>query len=302
MMNTNLTSVFGGMKLGLQKYSPEICLGVGITAIVAGTVLACRATLKAVDILDNAKEKIGEIEETKVNEEDSTELEETAKKEKKEVIVKTGLELAKVYLPAAAATVGGIGIICGGHHIIRKRVAGLTAAYAAIDTAFKEYRSRVKNQLGEEIDREFRFGTEETEVEVPWNENDEGRDPKEKKVKTVTRVSKPLYSDYARLFAEDNINWHKDPGMNRVFLQAQENYANELLKARGHVILNDVYDLLGFERTTAGYQVGWVLGNGDDFIDFGIFAPFKENGEFYEGYEANIWLDFNVDGVILDKI
>ena len=92
-----------------------------------------------------------------------------------------------------------------------------------------------------------------------------------------------------------------------MFLRHQQNYANDILKNRGYLFLNEVYDMLGFPRTKYGQIVGWVYdeknSNGDNFVDFGIYD--KDNPEkrkFVNGYETAIWLDFNVDGNILDLI
>ena len=92
-----------------------------------------------------------------------------------------------------------------------------------------------------------------------------------------------------------------------MFLKHQMNHANELLKCRGHVFLNEVYDMIGIPRTKAGQIVGWIYDEknpvGDNFIDFGIFDETKQKSiDFVNGYERTILLDFNVDGVIYDKI
>ena len=61
--------------------------------------------------------------------------------------------------------------------------------------------------------------------------------------------------------------------------------------------------MLGFPHTSAGAVVGWVRGNGDGYVDFGLMDFYSNaNRLFHEGFEPNIWLDFNVDGVIWDKI
>jgi hypothetical protein len=86
-----------------------------------------------------------------------------------------------------------------------------------------------------------------------------------------------------------------------MFLQCQQNYFNQQLKARGHVFLNEIYDAIGLERSKAGTIVGWVTdGNGDGYIDFGMFEDASRR--FINGIEPSILLDFNVDGVIYDLI
>ena len=90
-----------------------------------------------------------------------------------------------------------------------------------------------------------------------------------------------------------------------MFLLRQQNYANDLLKSKGHLFLNEVYDMIGIPRTKAGQVVGWIYDEknpvGDNFVDFGIIDIHKErNRAFMNGYEKNVLLDFNVDGNILN--
>lgn len=100
-------------------------------------------------------------------------------------------------------------------------------------------------------------------------------------------------SCYARVFDERSPKWINVKEADKLFLKVQERYANDLLKARGYLFLNDVYDILGFPRTAIGQVVGWIYdekdANGDNFVSFG-----KYRDEFI--------LDFNVDGEILSKV
>lgn len=114
-------------------------------------------------------------------------------------------------------------------------------------------------------------------------------------------------SQYARLFDDSCMGWTKDPEYNMNFLKCQQNYCNDKLKTKGHLFLNEVYDILGFPRTKAGTMVGWVYDEenpiGDNFVDFGIFDSNDErNSDFINGYKNTAILDFNVDGNILDYI
>jgi hypothetical protein len=101
-------------------------------------------------------------------------------------------------------------------------------------------------------------------------------------------------------------SWNPEPEYNLIFLQCQQNWANDQLRTRGHVFLNEVYDMLGLERSKAGAVVGWVFtkdGSTDNFIDFGVFnGETQISRDFVNGHEGAILLDFNVDGVIYDKI
>ena len=112
-------------------------------------------------------------------------------------------------------------------------------------------------------------------------------------------------SDYARVFDQVNCPdyWENDADYNMMFLQKVERFANDKLIAQGYLFLNDVYQMLGFSPTRAGQCVGWIYDPtnpvGDNYIDFGIFRP--ENSRFVDRNENCVWLDFNVDGDILNN-
>lgn len=111
-------------------------------------------------------------------------------------------------------------------------------------------------------------------------------------------------SKYAKVFDDRCVGWTKDPRYNMLFLLAQQIYCNEELKSKGHLFLNQVYDVLGIPRTKAGAIVGWVYDeknpHGDNFVDFGLI--YECNTDFINGYKNTAILDFNVDGNILNLI
>lgn len=109
---------------------------------------------------------------------------------------------------------------------------------------------------------------------------------------------------YAAWFDETCVAWTRDAESNKFFLLRQQEYANEKLKAKGHLFLNEVYDMLGMPRTKAGQVVGWIYDPentiGDNYVDFGLLDA--RNSEFVNGYERSVLLDFNPDGDILDRM
>lgn len=209
------------------------------------------------------------------------------------VQVQGAVKIGRLYLPAVALGVVSVAALTKSHNILNERNAALTAAYAAIERTFNEYRSRVVDKYGFDADQHMRYGSEKGEIVDP----DTGRTRK------IDRVADEAPSQYARFFDPTCSNWSKEPEYNRLFLKCQQNYANDLLHARGHVFLNEVYDMLGLERSKAGSVVGWVLSeDGDNFVDFGVFTGTDAIRDFVNGREASILLDFNVDGLIYDKI
>lgn len=276
-----------------KKNSPALMLGAGIALTATSTVLACKATLKVEEVLAKHEDQKNNMHETYTQHPQDYPLKDYSH-DMRTVRVLLARDMTKLYGPAVLAGVVGYGLITGAHITLTKRNAALAAAYAVIDKGFKEYRRRVINELGEEKDREFLYGKREKEI---VEEGEHGHE-----VKTVKRFkNKSLYS---RLFDEYNRHWSPSPESVRLFLQTQQNWANDALQSRGHLFLNEVYDLLGLERSSAGAVVGWVIGNGDSYVDFGIF----QNGnatllnDYMLGEEGAVLLDFNVDGLVYDLI
>lgn len=305
MFKVRNNKIVGKSTLYLKKYSPEILMGVGIISIVSGTVMACRATLKVDDVLEEAEEKRDKIEEVydQVNEGtlNVTYDEKTMQKDKAIVYVQTGVKLVELYLPAVGFGVFGVGCILSSHNILQRRNVALMAAYEGLEKSFKYYRDRVVEEYGEDIDRDFASGIRREKV----TETVTDKNGKKKKVeKDKVTIDSNRYSQYARFFDEYNPYWNKRSDYNLIFLRSQQNYANDMLKSRGHIFLNEVYDLLGIPRSQAGALVGWVLnGDGDNYVDFGVYDINNEKArDFVNGIEPAILLDFNVDGVIYDLI
>lgn len=296
LIPTSLSRAVAARTLLLQKNSPTILFGAGVVGMVSSTVLACRATLKL-------EETIAEVENNsnvhKRMRRDSPERysEKELKKDLQRNVLEGAIEVGKLYAPSVVLGVASIGMLTKSHNILTKRNAALTAAYAALDRGFREYRQRVVEKYGEDVDDEMRYGVYKYQM-----------DPTEKgkKPKIVNRVGPDGESIYARFFDEYNANWSKDPEINLIFIRCQQQYLNDLLHARGHVFLNEAYDALGMERSSAGQVVGWLMachGEGDNYIDFGVFrGETQEARDFVNGRERSILLDFNVDGVIFDKI
>ena len=301
----NLSRTFGKMGLKLKKHSPEIMVIGGVVGVVGSTVLACKATTKLSQIIEESKENVDQIkdyvEENGYSEKYS---EEDYKKDLTITYTQTAVKVAKIYAPAVILGTLSITSILAGHNITRKRNLALSAAYVAIDKSFKEYRSRVVERFGEKLDKELRYNIKQGETEEIVR-NDEGG---EEVVKTTTEYADPnTYSEYARFFDDGCLGWTKDPELNLTFLKQQQNYANDKLKRKGYLFLNEVYEMLGIQPTKAGQIVGWVYDDknpiGDNFVDFGIYDISRpKNRDFVNGYERVILLDFNVDGNILDMI
>ncbi len=301
----NLTRTFNRTGLKLKKHSPEILLAAGVVGVVASGVMACKATLKVEEIIDDAKHKIDTIHEVSADPTMAEKYsEEDSKKDLAIVYTQTAVKLIKLYGPSVALAGVSLGCMIGSNRILNKRNVALAAAYTAVDKGFKEYRGRVIERFGKELDKELKYGIKAKEIEEV-SVDEKG---KEVSTKSTVEVMDPNnYSPYSIIFDDGNAGWDPDPELTKYFLIQQQNWANDRLKAKGHLFLNEVYDMLGAKRTKAGAQVGWVYDEknpvGDNYVDFGIFDIYNpKSRDFVNGYEKVIVLDFNVDGVILDLI
>lgn len=285
-----LTRKIGRELLTAKKHSPRAMFVVGIAGTVISTVMACRATLKLPALLDEMQSDVDGVKELKHFDNPASKYpkQENAKDMAYAYAVNV-YRVTKLYAPSVLVGAASIGLLTSSHVTLTRRNAGLTAAYSAVQMSFDAYRERVRAELGEERERDLFTATH----------LEESKDEKGKK--QLVRVKDPNgFSVYAKCFDEFNPEWKKNSEQNRIFLNCKQNYANHLLHARGHVFLNEVYDMLAFPHTKAGCVVGWVIGEADNFIDFGLLN--KNASDFINGYERSIWLDFNVDGVIYDKI
>jgi hypothetical protein len=294
LMSFATTRQIGRTILIMKKNSPHIFFAGGLVGSVASTVLACKATLKLEPTVDEIKRDIDAVKQRKetpqlvVGGRDYTERDYVH--DLTYVYGKSAKRLIKLYGPAAVLGVASAGALTGSHVQMTRRNSALTATAAAISKAYDDYRERVRAEVGEEKELDLHRAITEQTVTIDG------------KKQTIKVRDFEHGSEYARIFDETSPNWQKNSELNRIFITVQQNYANHLLQARGHVFLNEVYDSLGLERSPAGAVVGWVV-NGDasdNYIDFGLHEAY--NAEFEQGSEPYAVLDFNVDGIIYDKI
>lgn len=284
----------------LKKHSPEILVMAGIAGTVVSAVLACKATTKVAEILDETKGTLDTIHEGMetgaINGQEYTT--EDGKKDTVVVYAQTGMKLAKLYAPAIILGTLSITSILASNNILRKRNVALGAAYAAIDKSFKEYRGRVIERFGEQVDTELKYGINAKKFEEIEVDPETG---KEKKVKKTVMVADPnLQSDYAVYFDSKSRNYETNPDYNRMFLKAQQAFANDKLQTRGHLFLNEVLDDLDLPRTPAGQIVGWTKDGPDGYVNFRIVEVERETED--GRHEPALLLDFNVEGNIWEKM
>lgn len=312
-LTTSMTRAFHNVGFKFKQHSPEILVVAGVVGTVTSAVMACKATTKVNFVLEETKKQVDVIHAGAENGEVKGYLEngdvgmvpyteEDSKKDLTIVYTQTGLKLAKLYAPAAVLGAMSVTSILVGHNILRKRNLALAAAYTAVDTGFKQYRGRVVERFSEQLDKELLYNIKAQEVEETVVD-DKG---KEKKVKKTVETADPIaaMTPYTFCFDETANGWVRDAERNKFFLLQQQAWANDQLKSKGHLFLNEVLDMVGIQRTEAGQIVGWVYKDdnptGDNYIDFGIFDIHSEaSRNFVNGLEKSIWLTFNVDGPII---
>jgi hypothetical protein len=305
-INTKVTRAAGKTSFFLKKNSPEILMGVGIAGVVATVVTACRATVKAGEVLDEHKENMDMINQAVEVADEGEYTEQDIKKDKLIVYSKTAVGMARLYAPTIA--IGSLSIVCilVSNRIIKKRYLGAVAAYNALSVSYETYRKRVREKYGDDVDYEMRYGvTRETIEEKTKDENG-------KTVKKKTEIEKingdpTMYARYWGKYLKDGVlnpNWDENYEFNLFFLTAIQEECNITLHSRGYIFLNEVYDKLGYEHTQFGQVVGWFDdGTGDGYVDFGISLNDPETRKrIINGDETEILLDFNCDGIIWDKI
>lgn len=299
-----LTSRFAKQVLIAQKNSPVMLIGASVVGVVATVVLASRATLKMAELLeenakdvlkvDHAVRMIAEGREKELSEYEAN----LAKRNALSVRLEIAVKIVKLYAPAVIVGAATVGAMTGSHIILSRRNAGLTAAYAAVDKGFREYRARVVSDLGIDKDEEYYRGLVDKEI---VEETEEGQKITTMKVVDPSKGGSP----YSFCFDESNPNWNREQSYNQTFILVQQQYANDRLLAKGHLMLNDVLRSLGMKETPAGAVTGWVRNNesgGDNYVSFGVFRNEDMGEMFVSGQERSIWLNFNVDGVVWDKI
>ena len=298
---TTINNATGRAGLQFKKHSPEILMGAGVIGFIGTIVLACKATTRAEEVLDRHARQMEDAKEAAeiAEPEDNYDI----KKETLIVYSHTAVDMAKLYGPTIAMGTLSLACFLKAYKIVNNRYLGAVAAYNAVSSVFDLYRNRVREELGEQMDRHFRYGSEISEIETIVDEGD-GNKPKKTKEKVEnTDRTNVGPSEYAKFFDRSCPEWDTNPQFNLKWLRANETAANDILNSRGHIFLNEVYDMIGLPHTSAGAVVGWVKGHGDGYVDFGLYKPDNESARrFINGEDNVVLLDFNVDGVIFDLI
>ncbi len=290
-----------------KKHSPEILVAAGLIGAVASTVLACKATPKAMAVMEDTSAQMDAVRdctETGVDPNGEEYTTEDAKHDKVIIATHAAMGMVKTYGPSVCLGVTSAVCILSAHNIMRKRNVALAAAYSVVDKGFKQYRSNVVERFGKEMDYQLKHNIKAKTVKE-MVVDDDGNEVEVETVKNIVDINE--LSTYARWFDETSEYYEKDSDYNMMFLKSEQNFANDKLRANGHLFLNEVYERLGMPKTRAGQVVGWLYDpnniHGDNYVDFGLYDADRESSrDFVNGYERRVLLDFNVDGDILGSM
>lgn len=290
----NLRKAASRTVFAVRRFSPEILTTVGIAGTVTAAVFAAKATLRLEPIVDeingDLKEAHARAEQFPASEYSSTDH----KRDVLKVYIHGAGKLTKLYGPSLALGTVSIACIVGGHGVLYKRNVAAIAAYAGLEEQFKRYRARVAEEFGDDKDRDFRFGVREDIVV-----DDDGTE------QAVVKIdASALKDDFIWVYDESNRNFKSSPDYNMSWVRTQEKMADDRLKREGFLFLNDALESLGFERTKTGALTGWVMdAEGDNFVDFGIIDAQSLGARVFGNADADaIYLNFNVDGIIIDQL
>lgn len=296
-ITSKITGIVGKTKLVLKIKSPEILLGAGIALVVGGTIVACRATSKAKEIVesrnneiamikDNELAQINEMKEaaetlglTVLPEDKVKEITKETRSDKLVAHVRCGWELTKLFAPAVIMEAAGIACFLGSHTIMQRRYTGAVAAYEATNAAYRKLKEKYEQGYIEEKNRsESLVEPEKGIVESKKEDNIPPFDP----------------DVYDFCFDESCDAWKPDPHWNWDLAKSFERALNLYFQTFGYAFLNDCRTSFGKDNpgsNSSGQVIGWSKSMGDTYVDFGL-------GKGPTG-DCNIWIRPNCHHMIL---
>ena len=223
MAKSNITNIIKGIKASISRHSPEILTGIGIAGMVTTTILAVKATPKAIKLIEAEK---------KAKHVDALSPVDTVK------------TVWKCYIPAAMTGVSSIACLIGSNAINAKRNAALTTVYTLSEMARNEYKEKVIETIGEKKERTIKEKVDAERIK---------RDPVSKKEVIITEKGTTLCYDhvFGRYFKSDIDIINR--AMNKI---------NREIVINMYASLNDFYAELGLSPVEMGYDLGWNIDDG----------------------------------------
>lgn len=221
---------------GLKRHSSTILTVIGGVGVILTTIMAVKATPKAVEKLEQAKEEKGE---------------ELTKTEK----FKTA---APVYIPTAIVGVGTLTCIFGANVLNKRQQAALVSAYTLVDSSYKQYRHKLVELYGEDTHNEI--------VDAIAVEKAEEVGIYATGMCQNTCLTDDKACGDPVLFYDEFSNRYFESTIEQVIVA--EYHFNRNFVLRGYAVLNELYEFLGLETTDYGNTVGWAVDSDLYWIDF----------------------------------
>lgn len=298
----SITTAFHTGMARISKHAPTILSVTASAGVVATGYLAWQAGTRFEDVEGRDWERRRECQRNADNIPD----EDVPKYERKMRILFI-LDTARTVAPAVVVGAATITMIYFSNSISKKRLAAVGAAYTALQTAFDGYKKTMVDALGKETVEKIvspklpNVGKSAEEILSSDNKSDAAN------ITDAVIASMKELSPYARIISEESSNcWDTSEDYTSENLQAVQLWANRRLERKGHLFLNEVFDQLGLSRTREGAVVGWIKNSeiGDGYVSFGDFdsSIYRVPSDDYSRVDSNFIVDFNVDGMIWDKI
>ena len=298
-----VAKVGGKALLKCKKNSPELLLVGGIACGVAAVVTAVIATKKIY-----SDEELIEIEEdiegleAELKEEKDKNIRKDIRKDAARAWRRKIFRLTRLFALPVGLTILSIVLRIGLHGVLKTRYLAAAAAYTALDSSFRDYRQRIRDIAGEEAEQRFFDGIDEVEVTTTDENGNVEKKTVNKQKSGIVKRNSPYEFDWNKMTAPFRAT--TDSAHNFADLHAAQQWANDMLHARGYLFLNEVLEELDLKATPAGQLVGWLTnGDGDGYVDFGISEYYTDDfSDTLNGNVPNHHLNFNCDGIIYEKI
>ena len=239
MNKPDFAKFFTSAKLTLAKHSPEILVGMGIAGMITTTVLAVKATPKALELIEDKK------------------YEEQTDKLAPIDVVKTTW---KCYIPAAVTGVASVTCLIGASSVNARRNAALATAYKLSETALIDYKEKVVETIGEKKEKVVRDAIAADKVK---------NNPVKKQDIVVTGKGKTLCLDpYSGRYFESDVE----------LLKKAANEMNRRMFTEMYMSLNEFYSEINLEEIAVGHDIGWNINNGDK-VELYFSATLTDNNE-----------------------
>lgn len=250
-MSKNLLKSFGDV---VKRYSPEILIGVGITGMISTTVLAVRATPKALKLIEDEKRRQNYALLEEAKESGSDICNQITKLPVKDVVKTTWT----CYIPSVALGTASVLCLVGASSAHLRRNAALATAYALSESAFKEYQEKVIEEVGEKKERAVRDSIAKDSIE---------KNPVTNREVIITGKGTTLCFDrYSSRYFESDIE----------LLRRAENELNRRMRDEMYVSLNEFYYEIGLDGTKLGDDLGWNIETG--YIDLDFSSQLAKDG------------------------